>query len=236
MFKKALTLSMAAVAALFLVSPAKAGDGYGATPAQSFTWTGLYVSAGIGYESGATDLSLNAPGMDIVSVKGLSSRGLAYDGRLGGDYQFVGTPFVIGAFVGYSGTESDFDASAFNGMLSANLNMKRDWYAGVRGGVAVGNMLFYGGYKYQNAEMSASFTTPGGTTQLFSKDLAGHGIIAGIENKVTRNLSISAEYGYTRYDGFDALAAGGCTSCAPAKLDTRHDDHSGMVRLTIRTN
>lgn len=238
-FRRAAILGAVALMATGLMAcRASAGDGYIARAVETpFSWTGFYVSVGGGYQSGGTDLSLATPG-PVVDLQGLSARGPVYDGRVGFDLQVPNTIFVVGAFGGYARGPAEFDLNFSSPGGSANLlhyEVEQDWYVGARGGVLINPAtLVYVGYKYQHANVSASTGIPGGPGQLFSKDVAGHGIVAGLESRFHKNWAVSGEYGYTRFDSFDALAAGGGCGGCPVQLNTRHDDHSGMVRLTFR--
>lgn len=128
----------------------------------------------------------------------------AYYGRVGYDRQFG--PFVIGIVGEFGKTEIRDSVTAFS-TTPASYTMTRtvDWEAGarLRGGYAVNTTLFYatGGVGY--AKIDRSFYTTN-TANAFDgrgrREQWGYQAGSGLEQKVTRNISIGLEYLYHQYD------------------------------------
>lgn len=145
----------------------------------------------------------NVPNLGCVSDKD----GAAYYGRVGIDRQFG---HFVGGIVGEFGKSEITDSVSSFSTTPASYTMTRrvNWEAGLRlrGGYAANTTLFYatGGAGY--AQIGRSFRTtntvndfdPRGKRNQFGFQGGG-----GIEQKISRNLSIGLEYLYHQYDDDD---------------------------------
>ncbi len=191
-----IALAAASAGALaFAVPAAQAADlpAYEPAPAvaapPSFTWTGAYIGAQTGYGWGrASDTKYN---------------GWQFGGFLGYNYQFEGSPAVIGL-------ETDFNWTGQDGHRSnagRGTRLDSDWTGATRArlGYSFGRVLVYGagGVAYQDREFQRFGDKD-------SKTAVGWTVGGGVETAVTDNLTIRAEY---RHDDFgkDKFHVGGST-------------------------
>lgn len=199
--------------------------------AAPFSWTGFYLGGGLGYGFADTELNVSDVhnGLNWLNVDGLSGTGAVGDIRVGADYQFAGTPLVVGVLAGYNFGSMEFNASAFDGNLSLSAELEPTWYAGGRLGLALPTKtLVYVGAAYQEAE--GSFSTQ------FSEAAGPHGsqtadavvYMLGLEQALTNNWRLGVEYNYAQYQ-FDATA-----DCF--KFDIDPDVHTIKARLTLAVN
>lgn len=237
MTRKFLAPLMIAVLALASAAPAFAdglpyrGSKVGVVEeTRPFNWTGIYVDAGVGYGFGSDKLSADEGTYNLFNIDGLSSKGWKGNFRLGGDYRFSGTPFVLGVFGEWTPDgfgDSEFNASADNGNLSLSGTFAPQYAAGARLGMVVwNNSLLYVGAKHSWAEMTVSGTG----FNSFSKDLTGWGGLAGIEVPLTSALTFSVEADYTRYGKVTLLG-----DDETGALTSRHEELNVMARLKLRT-
>lgn len=210
-----------------------------------YSWTGIYLGGGIGYSTldMPTNYSVAPPGPGtIIGIDGFSAAGLTGDARLGADYQFTGTPFVIGILAGYKFGDLD---TGFNvppmGGLFATASLRETWYVGGRVGAAFGpsgQSLAYVGYAYTQADLDIGAGMTAGpvnfcaapTPLVCGHSLNGHRLLVGLETRLTRTLNIGIEGTYTRYDSVNVLAA----TAAPASINLDPDVYTVMVRLNWR--
>jgi opacity protein-like surface antigen len=200
-------------------------------------WTSFYFGVGAGGQWALSDLSAELDGVGTLgSINSLGHSGFLYDARAGFDWRFSGTPIVLGAFAGYSGGDTDFNVN-IGGTEVLNASLTPTWNVGARVGlVMANNNLLYAGYKYQMAEFNVGFptapalcsTTPGLTC---SQDLAGHGIIAGVEFKLAPQLTLGVEYSYTEFETANVFTSGP-PPAFNVNVDT--DYHAVMGRLNWR--
>lgn len=135
------TLASGAAVAADLPAPAQQPAYYKAPPPPPPTWTGCYVSAGVGYGLLDDERSGSSFGTPLPNS---TSAGKGWLGAFGGgcDYQFNhGSPFgpiVIGAF-------GDYDLMDINGNFgdpdygfqSGTQTLQNAWFAGARAGFLI---------------------------------------------------------------------------------------------------
>jgi len=246
------SLSLAAVFGLALALPAGAADmrvkaPVAPPPPPPFTWTGCYLG---GFVGGAfadrdpffTDLGNSrfgsfSGGIQPLGIAGIHSWAVPVDdsiiggGTLGCNWQFAGSPFVLGiegegGYMRFSGAA--FDPSRGPNTLVAPftsdvLGAARigDWYAMATGrvGYAFNTVLFYvkGGAAFVPVKASVvDNCTTGCSNWLIATavdDTATVGTIGGgIEWAFAPNWSMKAEY------MFIGLGGHGLTSCGTATL------------------
>jgi hypothetical protein len=138
------TASAIALAAALGSTPAKAADLGGKDESRlggvgyEHTWTGAYVSGGVGYEKA----SLEGFGMDI------GGEGFLGNGRIGYDQQ-IGS-LLLGAF-----GEARFNDLSI-GLGGPSVESDWSWGFGGRAGVVLGNSLIYGTGGWGRREISFS--------------------------------------------------------------------------------
>lgn len=196
-------------------------------------WSGLYIGLQGGYGFGSTDqLALDPftfPGLitaftPIGAVPGSSfaANGDFHDGFVGGahiGYDWQVNSLVFGAILDVSYTDIGDAQRAFS-RTPATYTIERDldWMATLRGriGYAVNDrFLVYGtggvaygdvNFSYSQPGSAATPTVSGGQDSDF-----GYVVGAGIETKVTQQISFGLEYLYTNLGGndFNANLVGG---------------------------
>jgi opacity protein-like surface antigen len=167
------------------------------------SWTGLYLGAGAGYAVGDTGVSVDSDKpygpANILTLDGLSSDGWQGDGRIGFDWQVGSSPFVLGVLAGYGFGETEFRASAIDGLIGVNASITPEWYVGARGCYAFSKALGCLGYAYQHAKAKGSIGIGGGSAS-DSISIDGHSLLVSLEVQLTPQLSFGPEYTFTRYE------------------------------------
>ena len=140
--------------------------------------------------------------------------GWAYYGRVGMDAQRGN--IVVGVVGEFGKTEITDAVTAFSTTPASYVMYRNiDWEASVRGraGYAVNTTLFYGTFGAGYAKIDRRFASTNATnTFTGSGDRNQFGILGGggIEQKISRNISIGMEYMFHQYrdDNFRVRAAG----------------------------
>lgn len=186
---------LTSVAAIASVSATQAADlaVYSAAPSIAYsdaglavatdTWTGFYAGAHVG---GATSDDFD-------------KSNTAWTGGIQAGYLQQFDMFVVGAEV--EGSLSD----SLNYVLTPNAGLKQNWTvaAKARAGVNLGQTLVYGALGASLTELEGTGTTTSG-----SKTHAGVAFGAGVEQALTDNISVRAEYLQTRYFDVESTVAG----------------------------
>ena len=151
--------------------------------------------------------------------------GWAYYGRAGFDVQRG--PFVVGVVGEFGKTDITDSTSGFSSTpASYTMARKVDWEASVRGraGYAVNTTLFYGTFGAGYAKIDNLFFTTN-TANAFAATGSKNqwGILGGggIEQKLTKNISIGMEYMFHQYQDDDArvrVTAGQTLAGSPVLL------------------
>lgn len=203
--------------------PMKAPPMVAAAPVAS--WTGCYVSGGIGYglwnqDVGLTGNLLNTAGTAVIGTVNTvttTDGGRGWLGRVGVgcDYQ-IGQSFVIGAFGEYDfmslkGTNLPNEIAVLGGSTSPvafNVKETSAWYAGGRiGYLPYQNLLTFvsGGWTATRFENSAEYLTLTGLTltQGYNPNYTVNGwfIGGGYEYRLpfAQNLTWKTEYRFAQY-------------------------------------
>lgn len=174
--------------------------------------SGVYVGVHGGYSF--ADLKIEANGSPFA-IDGLSAEGFRGGAQLGFDYQFPGSPFVLGAFGEYSFGETQFEIAP--NILTATI--ENSWAVGAKAGLMVGNALPYVVAGYTQADGKA--TLLGASA---SETLEGYFAGGGIAIQINQNIDLGAEYRFTQFDSVDL---GGGVDLDPTM-------HSVMARLNWR--
>lgn len=174
---------------------------------------------GPGFCNGAARTSV-APGTSNVGCRN-DKDNWAYNGRIGFDVQRG--PIVLGAVGEFGKTNIRDSVSAFS-TTPAYYTMTRDvdWEASARArlGYAANTTLFYGTFGPGYARVNRNFYTSN-TANAFSesgkKNQWGFVGGGGIEQKITKNISVGMEYMYHQYKDDDyRVTAGSIAGTTPA--------------------
>ena len=138
--------------------------------------TGDWTGFSLGAQLGYADIETEDPELDGDNT--------TYGVRGYYDYDFG--QFVMGGGLQYDATDIDLDGAAtVDGVMRA----------GVRGGYDAGQTFIYGTTGYAKAFTNDDGVDPG--------DANGYFIGAGLENKLTQNVSLSSELIYHEFNDFD---------------------------------
>jgi outer membrane immunogenic protein len=221
----------AAVAALFhywaSVSPARAAD-LAVPPADGCLWCGFYLGANAGWAFGTTAVTTTsffpAPflAIDVAAVNAGASPTLSSNGVTGGAQ--AGYNWQIGRAV--FGLETDFDVPSLKASQSGTFpfasapalffntatTVSTDWLVTLRprAGWTINNWLVYatGGLAVGRETLSQTVNLLAGNvlSSNFSVTQIGWTAGAGVEAKLTPNLSAKAEYLYVGLGTTPAIA------------------------------
>jgi outer membrane immunogenic protein len=190
------------------------------------TWTGFYVGVNGGYGGdrfdypfGFSDPALVRAGTSINGAASLTSGGGLAGGQIGFNYQFAGTNFVAGLEADADWTDIrgnlGINVNAPGGSISANAGSELEYLGTVRArfGYAWDNILPYvtGGFAYGEDRSYYNFAiSPGGPTASGAKynNHDGWTVGAGLEYKITQNLTFKTEYLYVDLGSRSLLNAG----------------------------
>lgn len=175
-------------AALALTVTAASADGYrgvkGGSYEQPFSWTGFYVGGAVGYGIGTSELS-NGTDVDISlrGVQGILSAG--YDVQ-------VSPNAVLGVLVDYAFGDVD---GAVGG---TTLTVSNQWAIGARAGfLATPKSLWYVNAGWTRADFDISAGAS------LDKSLNGFFVGGGVEQALSRNVSLKLEYRFSDYEDFN---------------------------------
>ncbi|WP_088343440.1 MULTISPECIES: outer membrane beta-barrel protein [Rhodomicrobium] len=236
-------------------------------------WEGFYVGVGGGgsfasfdNDSDGGDLDLSILGVpllaplftadsDVGDVAGFGTVVIGYD------YQFRGSPWVIGAYADFDWMSSDNDmgGNAIDlsvlaipgvGVADAALSVEIEnvWSAGARlGYLTTPATLIYvlGGYSQADVNAHARFRLldgVGGVTSAFRNDddidADGFTVGAGIETKLSQNISLKLEYRFTDFEdgdlGVDAFTIPGVLNVTGGNSNVDLDIHSIRAAIVYR--
>lgn len=163
----------------------------------SFTWTGFYIGANVGYGWGSADT--NTPFYDYIYTADVDPSGWFGGGQVGYNYQFENNVVL--------GVEADIefgsltDSVYFNDYFDIYGTSKVDYFgtARVRLGYAIDHFLPYitGGLAWAHNEVRAT-VFDGDVAYSGSDDTTSIGwtIGGGVEYAITDNWTVKAEYLY----------------------------------------
>lgn len=165
--------------------PASAGDGYGDDKRNAApSWRGFYVGAAAGYGIGTSEVSAPGERPSFFSLRG--EQGVITAGY---DFQ-LSSRWVAGLFADYAFGEAD------NAPLRFRVTLDNQWAIGGRLGVlAAPSTLLYasGGYT------AADFNVSNGPLVVADSALGGFFVGLGVEQALTRNLSLKLDYRFSDY-------------------------------------
>jgi outer membrane immunogenic protein len=181
-------------------------------PALPETWTGFYVGAGGGFSSLNNKIDAR-PGPDPSSPLSASLNGLGANGALatiGGGYDYQFSPYFVAGIFGdfdFHSLKSSLDIDIPSAPLSGHgqFSVNRQWSVGGRLGylTSPGTLIFLtGGYTALSvSDFTANVSGAGQTVSLDATvpTIAGGFLGAGFETKLTRSISLKAEYRFTEF-------------------------------------
>jgi outer membrane immunogenic protein len=190
-------------------------------PPAPFSWTGIYVGAGIG--GGA---AIHEPSMGPVSLDSSAAQGFLATAIVGYDFR-VNRNVIAGVFfdvdLSNMATSSDFPIFFSSG------DHRYSWAFGTRAGYLVNPAtLLY---------VAAGYTRAGfdfGTLITFDHigdvDLHGYFLGAGVEAQLAGNWSLRGEYRFTQFQQETVLHLCGCGDT----VDVETSMHTGRLSLIYR--
>lgn len=184
----------------------------GTSTARADDWTGVYIGIGGGMGAAVHDLSLEngplavPPPAFSASLEGLGAEGGFFTAGVGADYQ-VNSNIVVGAFFDYDWTDLEtsldvgVDILSLTGSGGASIEVENLWSVGGRVGYLVtpSTLLFLtAGYAQADiSDLTAGIDGLGSVTVAGVGDVDGYFLGGGAELKITKALSLKAEYRYT---------------------------------------
>lgn len=193
-----------------MTSVASAADfGYAQQPAITYaapasSWTGFYAGIFGGVASSKLDLNVSASGTSLLDI-GFNGGGLLGGVQVGADYQW--DQIVLGAVADIAltdiGSEITFSEPTTPASATISSRLKHLGTIRARAGFVPNDLTLvyaHGGLAYAGTEQSASMTvagTTGSVTDIKNPNHWGYTVGAGLEYRVTENISFQTEYAYT---------------------------------------
>jgi len=224
-------------------------------PPPPLTWTGCYISGGIGYGLWNQDHFTEDQGVVLTDTTRDGGRGWLGRVGVGCDYQF-NSNFLVGAFGDYDwsslkGTSTQDLSNTLSPFFGVSGDEKQTgaWAAGVRlGYLPYPNLLTYVSGGWTQARFGEvdffnhtanGFGALGIATGLFLPATTYNGwfIGAGYEYRLPwwQNLTWKTEYRYSEYSSKDILDQCGVISCGPIGVQTFGENSQKFVQ-TVTTS
>ena len=190
-------------------------------PSVPFSWTGIYVGAGIGGGAAVHEQSLNLSGVGTVFTDSSAAQGFLVTAVAGYDYR-VNRNVVAGVFFDFD--LSNISTSSDLPILFSSADHKHSWALGARVGYLVSPAtLMYLAAGYTRAGFH--FDTVG------SFDFHGYFAGAGVEAQLAGNWSLRGEYRFTQFQQETVLRLCGCGGDT---FDVETSVHTGRLMLIYR--
>lgn len=228
--------SLVAAGILALGAGAATADGiYAPYPQREADWTGLFVSASIGYgwADTALDVTSTPNGGGPTTFTNGDGEPEGFLGAVGAGYDLsIGNDLILGVFGDFTFGEMD-DRFTTSGGVDIRSSYDDVWAIGGRIGYVVAkDTMLYGTIGYTQADFHASNTD--GTLQ---DDLDGYFVGAGLDRKICDSLFLKAEYRYSDYDNtstFETTGGGACGGPCDVTTDWEHEIHTIRVGLAYK--
>lgn len=163
----------------------------------STAWTGFFAGGFVGAGGRVTNVGLGG----FADVDGLGGEGLLGGAMVGYNYQ-VNSDFVVGiqGDIAWTGMDTELNP----GLLPISGSFGTDYIASIsaRAGVIVNpdTMLYaLGGFSFAKSNFKLAVPIVGAVS--LNEDYTGAHVGAGLETRVTDNLTARVEYRYTAFDG-----------------------------------
>jgi outer membrane immunogenic protein len=195
-------------------------------PPAPFSWTGIYVGAGIGGGAAIHDQSLNVFGLGTVLTDSSAGQGFLMTAIAGYDFR-VNRSVIAGVFFDFD--LSNMSTSSDIPILFTSADHRYSWALGARIGYLVSPAtLLYVAAGYTRAGFD--FGTLGGIEQIGDVDLHGYFAGAGVEAQLIGNWSLRGEYRFTQFQPETVLHLCGCGDT----VDVETSMHTGRLSLIYR--
>lgn len=196
-------------------------------PPAPFSWTGIYVGAGIG--GGA---AIHEPSTDFfggpISFDSLAAQGFLMTAVAGYDYR-VNRNVVAGVFFDFD--LSNMSTSSDIPILFSSGDHRHSWALGARVGYLLNPAtLLYVAAGYTRAVFD--FGTLGGLDHIGDVDLEGYFVGVGLEAQLAGNWSLRGEYRFTQFGSKTVFH----DPCGCDSIDVETSMHTGRVLLIHRFN
>lgn len=193
-----------------------------------FSWTGLYLGAGIGGGAALHEPTVSLGGSS-VSFDSTAGQGFLATAIVGYDFR-LSRNVVAGVFFDYDVSSISADAD-FPFMFTSG-DHRHSWSIGGRAGYLINPAtLFYLSAGYSRAAFD--FGTLGGIDPIGNVGMHGYFVGFGMETQLAGNWSVRGEYRFTQFDPktvFDDPC--GCLGT----MDVETSMHTGRALLVYRFN
>jgi outer membrane immunogenic protein len=196
--------------------------------AKAFSWTGLYLGAGIGGAAALHEPTINFAGTS-TSLDTTAGQGFLATAIVGYDYR-LSRNVVAGVFFDYD--VSSISADADFPLIFTSGDHRHSWSIGGRAGYLINPAtLFYISAGYSRA--SFDFGTLGVLDPIGNVGLHGYFVGLGMETQLAGNWSLRGEYRFTHFDPKTVFEDPcGCFG----NLDIETSMHTGRALLVYRFN
>lgn len=201
--------------------------------AASASWTGCRVGLTGGMTAAQTEVGASLfAGTASGSLDGLGTDGAEF-GVLGGCDLQVGSRFIVGAFADWVTRDQEWSVGGSAGANSLKLSTEYgdEWAIGVRAGITVTPttaVFLTGGYSEAKGgpiTLTVNGTNVGGVDM---GDFSGFFVGGQMETEVMKNIFITAEYRFHRYDTRTIDLA------PTAVIDTDTDAHTARISVSYK--
>jgi outer membrane immunogenic protein len=229
-----LTASQSARAADIVLPPAPVAPAYVPPAPPPYLWTGCYVGGNIGGAWSNVDLS----GVSGANFSATNS-GFAGGGQIGCDYNWLGTPWVVGIRNMLDATSLSSRTNISTVPFTGAVDSRTHWFDTLtaRGGYLVQpNVLLYaqGGAAWTNTNITF---LDGSGAQLgeASNDHTGWTVGAGVEWMFTPQWSVFAEYNFMGF-GTQSTTFTGCGGTCVVSANAKADVQNVLAGVNYKFN
>jgi outer membrane immunogenic protein len=229
-----LTASQSARAADIVLPPAPVAPAYVPPAPPPYLWTGCYVGGNIGGAWSNVDLS----GVSGANFSATNS-GFAGGGQIGCDYNWLGTPWVVGIRNMLDATSLSSRTNISTVPFTGAVDSRTHWFDTLtaRGGYLVQpNVLLYaqGGAAWTNTNITF---LDGSGAQLgeASNDRTGWTVGAGVEWMFAPRWSVFAEYNFMGF-GTQSTTFTGCGGTCVVSANAKADVQNVLAGVNYKFN
>ena len=239
----------AAFGVMIAASPAFAADYYGSSPGGGYkdapvaalvpNWAGFYLGPSFGWAWSSINAGNNAiiiPYNASVPFAQPGTNGMIGGAQLG--YNMQTGNFVYGIELDFGGLDASASGVKVDPNTGTVITVKSNggFYGDITGrvGVGAGNALLYakGGFAYYTGNVSVTADSPLGSISQNSGMFTGWTVGGGLEYKLTRTLTMKAEYQYFDVDNTNFS----CCLTSSGKLDDNITANTFRLGLNFYLN
>ena len=178
--------------------------------APAYNWTGFYLGINGGWGWGTTTGDV----LPRFFSGNYDIDGGLFGGQVGFNYQFAGTPLVIGVEADWDWADIKGSQPYAGGLFTSSVKVENIGTVRGRIGYAWDRIIFYGTGGWAWSSRVSTFCQ-GCTPTDDHHSLDGYTVGGGFEYGFTPNLSLKAEYLFAHLDPVDFFHNAGCTfSCS----------------------